>query len=230
MIRVKYSILNDILIKKEDLSKFIKEKYNLTENSYNHIAKSKIDRFVQTHDTKFVKQCHRNTKVFLSKNKLWLDRELVCLEEVAELNSKEATPPIKRKACKEFEHCSDRTKRRRCEELREIASEDQIKQTFISNLRKNDKTLEAKIIEQVFKLSPESKLRVYEAAQKDIKIVKYKPDEALALFIDTKMTKDQYETVSHGASIHNANIFPSYKRVLEAKKRCYPDEQFICYH
>lgn len=51
---------------------------------------------------------------------------------------------------------------------------------------------------------------------------KMSDDEALALFVDTKMTKNQYNVIKQNNKKHNADIYPNYNKLLEAKKRCYP--------
>lgn len=52
------------------------------------------------------------------------------------------------------------------------------------------------------------------------------PEKALALFLDNKFTKEQYIDIQQTAKAHNAkhnaNIYPTYNSLLEAKKRCYP--------
>lgn len=235
MMSVQYSILSDILIQKKDLTDFIKKKFNLTDNQYDRIAKSKIDRFVQSHNFKFIKECRYNRKVFLSKNHLWLSRELVCSAKAVEslqiAKNDEDCPDIvnasKRRILKPFQLCSDRTKRRRCAILRESANAIQIQQTFLSNLRKNNQKLDAKIVRQLLRLGPQRKIKILESIEKDAELTKYTPDEALALYIDAKMTKHQYELVAHGAASRNSNIYPSYHRILDAKKQCYPPEEFI---
>lgn len=235
MISVQYSILSEILIEKKNLTEFFKQKFNVTDKLYDRIAKSKIDRFVQSHNRKFIKECRYNRKVFRSKNQLWLNRDLICPETTVEslviaINSEGCPENVntrKRRLLKPFQLCSDRTKRRRCATLRETANAIQIQQMFLSNLRKNNQTLDAKIVRQLLRVSPQRKIKILESIQKDTELTKYTADEALALYIDAKMTKHQYELVAHGAASRNSNIYPSYHRILDAKKQCYPPEQFI---
>jgi len=46
-------------------------------------------------------------------------------------------------------------------------------------------------------------------------------DEALSLYIDANLTVEQYNLIRKVAIQQNADIFPSYKLLLQAKKRCY---------
>jgi len=57
----------------------------------------------------------------------------------------------------------------------------------------------------------------------DSSIILYTADEAIALIEDAKLTKYQYEHIRMEAIQRNANIYPSYKKINVAKKKCYPD-------
>lgn len=52
-------------------------------------------------------------------------------------------------------------------------------------------------------------------------------EEALAFFVDKKLTKDQYISMRQISKCHNADIFPNYHMLLEAKKECYPESIHI---
>lgn len=58
--------------------------------------------------------------------------------------------------------------------------------------------------------------------QGKLEITPYREDEALAYIIDSCITKNAYQKTRLGAKRGGANICPSYKRILEAKNRCYP--------
>lgn len=47
---------------------------------------------------------------------------------------------------------------------------------------------------------------------------------ALALVLDSKLTKSQYMNIRHTTQLLNSTVFPSYNSVLEAKKLCYPPD------
>lgn len=237
MIRVKYSVLSGALINKLDIEVFVKSEFNLTDELYDRCVKLKVDRFVQTHNAKYVKECHYNKKLFASKNAAWLDREFVCelnnniidaaQHDEPEHQSSSANGTCGTRKSKPFEECSQRTQRRRCKELQETTSEQQVQQTFFNNLRKSNQSLDVKIIEQLLAMTIEDKQKVFKVIQKGIHPMMYTPDEALALFVDAKMTKAQYELMAHGASQRNASIYPSYQRIIDAKKRCYPNKESI---
>lgn len=53
------------------------------------------------------------------------------------------------------------------------------------------------------------------------KVNELNPDEALALFVDAKLTKAQYELIREKLIKRNCFLFSSYKKIIDAKK-CYP--------
>lgn len=52
----------------------------------------------------------------------------------------------------------------------------------------------------------------------------YTNEEALVLYIDGDFTKTTYNLMRIGAKNHNADIYPSYHKLLIAKMECYPEE------
>ena len=58
-------------------------------------------------------------------------------------------------------------------------------------------------------------------------VYRYSDLEALALIVDGNFSVKQYKKLQSGAIQRNTNLYPPYKRVLAAKKRCYPPEQYI---
>ncbi|KYN14460.1 hypothetical protein ALC57_13337, partial [Trachymyrmex cornetzi] len=53
-------------------------------------------------------------------------------------------------------------------------------------------------------------------------IVPYTSEEALAFILNAGMSKDMYIQTRLGAKKRNADIYPSYERVREVKRQCYP--------
>lgn len=48
-------------------------------------------------------------------------------------------------------------------------------------------------------------------------------DQALALFLQANLTKFQYEMIRQVTKNYRCRIFPNYKNIMIAKKKCYPD-------
>lgn len=93
---------------------------------------------------------------------------------------------------KPFEECSSRTKRHKIKRLRESHPQELI-DAASSNLHTRD----------------------------DINIG-FDADTALALIVQTKLSKFQYEVIRKSCKDIGHNIFPSYNKILERKIRCYP--------
>ena len=49
-------------------------------------------------------------------------------------------------------------------------------------------------------------------------------EQALALYVDAKLTVGQYKLITKIAKLSNADIFPCYDDILKAKNDCYPVE------
>lgn len=49
-------------------------------------------------------------------------------------------------------------------------------------------------------------------------------EEALSLIISCSLLKIQYNLLRENAKQHNCDLYPSYDRVLAAKKNTYPEE------
>lgn len=53
--------------------------------------------------------------------------------------------------------------------------------------------------------------------------IRLTPDEALASFVQNKLTKSQYISIHCETKKHNADIYPIYVDVLASITRCYPE-------
>lgn len=284
--KIKYSTLSEHLIKGECLKDVIKDNFDLNEKQFNIIAKQKIARFISSHDLKFKKQCHFKRELFVSKNRDWLERELVFdsevfvesqstadldsvndtgngadvgetepalevsnVETVDEINHSRAKKrrivpseyrsrkrrriikTVKKgttsKVLKPFNECSTRTKRRRCVKLSSALGKEQVSVMYRSYLRSIGMKDEAKIVERLRSASPNRKAKILAMLSVDIEIQPYTSDEALALFVDTKLSTHQYHIIQQQAKARNANIYPPYYKIAESKKMCYPKEESI---
>jgi len=52
-------------------------------------------------------------------------------------------------------------------------------------------------------------------------------DSALSLVIEQKLSKSQYQGLRTISKENNCNLYPPYKEVLEAKRKCYPPKSSI---
>ena len=51
----------------------------------------------------------------------------------------------------------------------------------------------------------------------------YTSEEALSLLVENDLTKHSYQNLRSSAKRKNADIYPPYNEVREAKRKCYPD-------
>lgn len=56
------------------------------------------------------------------------------------------------------------------------------------------------------------------------KSASFTPEQALSLLLDASLSKHQYQIIRKATIEIGFDIFPSYHKVLEAKKECYPSE------
>jgi len=77
--------------------------------------------------------------------------------------------------------------------------------------------------------SPSRVFKIKNAVQKSntTELVPYTADEALAFFVENNLTKQQYINIRLSAKNRNADIYPSYASIIDAKKLCYPNNCFV---
>lgn len=210
---VKYGDLSGILIEHKDKQKlyeYIKTKLYLSDNQF-ELYQHEIDTFIKNHNFRWFNKSRGRQQHFKTQYASWLDQEFVL-----------QNPAIVKRRLKPFDECSTRTKKRRMEQVRQNNTHEEIKGAFFMNLREND-NIDAEIV---------SKLSMADLATKELilQFLKgefvpfscYSADEALALMVDLKLTTHQYELLHNQAKKKNADIYPPYSHVFEAKKRCYP--------
>lgn len=226
-----YANLSEILIKQGEceLRQFIISSLPTTEDNVEEFQKlmKKIDRFVAAHSERYKKTCKYNLVLFTKKYASWLDQHFVDITSENSVDGdsglQNSQPTNGESHQNSFSECSEKVKRKMCETLRYQADPAAIERVYIDNLRNNDRKLDANIISKLGEADPSMKKRILQILSNERReIVYYTPDEALALMIDLRLSKDDYHEMHMGGKIREANIYPSYHKILEAKKRCYP--------
>lgn len=126
---------------------------------------------------------------------------------------------------KDFSNCSDKTKKRRIQEITDNVSSEQLIFAVKSSFMEQGKRAAADLLEKSI-LSPNRAVKMRRSLQtiETFKtVVPYTPEEALAFILNTGMTKDMYIRTRIGAMERNANIFPAYEKVKKAKIECIPE-------
>lgn len=213
-VSVKYGDLSEILIEHNDvhlLYGYIKTKFDLNDNNF-ELYRHEIDVFVKAHNFRWFRKSKGRSEHFKTQYAPWLDQDFVL-----------KNPSIVKRKLKQFNECSARTKRRRMEQVCQNNTQEEIEGAFFINLRENCDEIDAEIINNLPMASLTTKELIMKILRGDfVPFSRYTPDEALALMVDLKLTKWQYDVLHIQAKKKNADLYPPYSHVVDAKKRCYP--------
>lgn len=200
-IEEKLCFLKDHLLSPDDLSEEQINKYN---SDFAHFKTQVKQRW---------SKAHKMEKVFLKNNALWL-------EGTFEIPIRTPNHPGPGRPRKSFEESSERSKRRRTEDLRSNVEDGSIilhaAQLQLSTMGKRDASTILKNIVS----SPTRATRYKKGidAPKCANHSRLSPMEALKMFIDADLSQRQYEIIRQT----NKKFFPCYSLIQEAKKECYP--------
>lgn len=137
--------------------------------------------------------------------------------------SQQQTPKIGRPK-KSFNELSVITKRQNAKKLLEQFSIEELGFTLAKNFKSRGYSDAAKLLNNLI-ATPDIGSEYFKLKRKQQDVINYTPDEALALSVDMKLSKRQYQLMYVGGKKRNTRIYPSYGQVLKAKKRCYPSDQ-----
>lgn len=161
---------------------------------------------------------------FKARNQEWLNGSIVFNVSTDQQASGEKK--TKQTKTKSFAECSDRSKRRRTQKLREDYDADEIAFAAQMSLRAAGQVDVAHVVKRVSEGSP-SKASSYRSSEGQVKERTMTPEEALSVFVEGNFSKRQYLVVRSGCKMVNSKAYPSYVTVAEAKEMCYPDKQSI---
>lgn len=207
----------------ERLFDYIINKYNIENcpSTTEKELKTKIKVFITKLRSKWG-ECHNMQERFFNKHAKWLSEEF----QVPQFSNIEAVTPRKKRIQgrpkKSFEECSLRTKQRNVQTLVNNVSPEQLSYAAESSLVKTGRRKTAKVIKLALEASPKS-LRKMQHVKETPLLQNYSPEEALALIINTNLTKEHYINIQRGAKTRGANIYPAYNTISEVKKKCYPN-------
>lgn len=214
--------LYDIL--KESQSRTIDEKLLFMENQIKEITncpdveKSSLKRSLRYFRSEFKQRwslAYNKEDRFLQQNAEWL----VGIVRVPAFVSQ-----IPGRPSKDFAESSERSKRRKTEDLRQQTSTEEL--TFAASMshRAAGNPAAADLIKQVTETPTRaSKIKKKLVMSEKSEIRKHTPTEALGILIDAELTKNQYEVIRDA----NKKVYPCYSLVKNAKKECYPAEDSI---
>lgn len=166
---------------------------------------------------------------FERKYAAWLNKDF----RIYDKGNDEETPstsglhktPSRGRPTKHFIGSSAKTKKRRLETILKEHTPEELTFAASTSLRSVGKKDAAMMITEVTS-SPTRGTKVKKAyhMKSQTAIKKISPERALSLYIENKMTKKQYCAIRLINKEHNADIYPAYKHILDAKTHCYPDD------
>lgn len=178
--------------------------------------KSKIERLSKNLSYQFRKKwlaVKRTKRAFLEKYKNWLNNSVTFLCVEKKIVSR---PKIVGRPKGDFSKLTYTAKYKRTETLRDDHDTEELLFAAQMNLRAEGKSATAKRL---------SHLSDVPVKQNYPKIVHQLTNErALALIVDARLSKNQYQQLRNTAKENNADLYPSYNKVREAKKLCYPEK------
>ena len=133
---------------------------------------------------------------------------------------------------KSFSEKSKRSQYRETKKLRDSFEPETIFKAAAQNLSQAGRKDAQFVIKKVNSATglTAAKARAAITSQHDWRPTKINSLEALAFIVDHNLTKVTYEAMSATSAAHNASIWPSYRKVGEAKLACRPDETDFSEH
>lgn len=166
---------------------------------------------------------NRTIEVFERRNNEWLDKNL-------NLDPAQPSPPSETRRgrpSKTFSESKFRSQMSKVSPLVHRNTNEELMLATRIKLYKSGKRHAASLLQDL-DASPTRALQIRKAVScPPKKPVAYTPEEALALYVDGGLTKNSYLLMQSGAKSRNANIYPPYNVLHEAKKRCYPHKDAI---
>lgn len=194
----KLCFLRNHLLTREDLTE---DQLNKLKNNFAHFKSEMKQRWIKA---------HKKEEVFLKSNHLWLEGTFAIPV---------TTPNRPGRPCKSFGESSERSKRRKTEEIRSNVKDGVILHAAQVELSKSGKRDASHVLKDI--TSSPTRATKYKNAyntSKSKKPTRLSAMEALKMFIDADLTRGQYEIIRNT----NTNFFPCYSLIQEAKKKCYP--------
>lgn len=155
-------------------------------------------------------KAHKKVAVFLKANHSWLEGTF----EIPAISQNRPGRPTKL-----FSESSERTKRRKTEEIRSVVAQDVIIHAAQVELRKSGKRDASEVLKEITS-TPTRASEYKKAFSKSTRenTCSLTPIQALSMFVEADLTRRQYEIVRNT----NKKFFPCYSLLQKAKQECYP--------
>lgn len=172
------------------------------------------------------KENRRFIKQFLETNNIWLKEVVVTSGTIP--NFEEPSTSSRGRASANFLSSSRRTKQRKVNKLVSAYSPEELAFALEVSLHKSGKRDTADVVRGVVS-SPKRAKKLKTLEKKNVEGKKsFSPEEALALFIQLKLTRQQYIELRTAIKTKtNDHLLPSYHELISQKKKCYPAAESI---
>lgn len=248
----KFKINNDVYIHFTNNGGVFKNEKKIINDIIRSLSKSKTDsqrslyeknlRTFACHLKQKLKICHYKHDFFKKRYANWLNCTFTYSEDISKSKAqfkkrdyeqvnvqKRIEHQNTRVGPKEkpFNDCKDKQKRRRIESLQTYSTE---MLTYATKMRlKSEGNVNvAKVLDHIINKNEEEVKQVLEYCKKpQLSIQPYTKEKALALYMDAKMSKHNYNTIRFAAMEQHCNLYPSYFQVQQAKSDCYPPNTAI---
>ncbi|XP_046386494.1 uncharacterized protein LOC124156170 [Ischnura elegans] len=170
-------------------------------------------------------ESHRIEKDFLRYHGDWLNAKIVInIPGTTKTTTKTSGSGRPRRG---FEESSYRSKMRMVEEMTATTSTPALTFATEKALRAQGRDAEAGLVKEALHSTPTRASKIADAwkksQSKESKFIHpYSPEEALSLMIEADLSHKSYQTLRSQAIERGSDLYPSYKKVLLAKQKCYP--------
>lgn len=191
------------------------EEYLLNADSYSEEQKREIKHDFSRLKSEFQRRWHKakNTKnYFLKANSSWLEGAFQ-LPQVAMFRGRPQ---------KSFEECSERTKRRKTEEVRREADLQILSHATQSELYAAGHRNASLVVKQIVQ-NPciATKCKQLLSGDYGKTCIKITTAQALSMFVEANLSRKQYELVRNSYK----KLYPSYSTLQKEKLNCYPNKE-----
>jgi len=209
----------DIII--EHLENQLSEKSGCSIEILDNDLKSALSKLFYKMRTKW-HYVHRIEEKFFAKYNEWLNASVAFLVPAVTpaVNKNIQQNKVGRPSSK-FTSSSERTKRRKTEEIRSKFTLETLSYATQMSLRASGNLDASKVVKDVTSTSP-SRATKYRKAMKSTSETRLSGEAALLLLIEQKLSKSQYTGLRAMSLENNCNLYPPYKTILQTKRECYP--------
>lgn len=180
-----------------------------------NLLRDSLKSFKHHYKLKWVSACYKECR-FRKTNEQWL-KDTISLPVWRQHKPGRPT--------KEFQECSDRSKRRKTENLRSEIPHDELTYAAVMSERAaGNKDLSQLIKQASVTPTRATKFRkIINSAEKCIKSGKLSVTQALIKYVEADLTRKQYNIIRKGQE----DIYPCYSLLQRDKKECYPKDIYV---